>query len=135
MLKNKTVLITGSTRGIGKAIAIRLAAGGANIILNASKSSEQAKDVLQTLPNNRSKHTFIPADMGDPIRVKTLISQIKNEYGQLDILINNAGTTQFIDHANLNDLNLEMIDKIYQVNFRGALLCIQEALPLLKIAC
>jgi 3-oxoacyl-[acyl-carrier protein] reductase len=109
-LKNKNILVTGSSRGIGKNIADTLVKEGARVIYHSSEK----------------------ADVTDLSSLELMFKKIEKEYGHLDALINNAGWTSFIKHSELENLQQEVIDKIYQVNFRGSLNCIQLALPLLK---
>ena len=133
-LAGKVALITGSTRGIGLAIAIRLAEDGASVVINASKSLKDAKATLCSLPSSGDpqKHMFIKADVSNPGAITGMMAGIARRYGRLDILVNNAGTTRFIDHARLDKLTPDIFDTIYKVNLRGAFLCVQKALPLLK---
>jgi len=92
--------------------------------LNASKSKEQASTTLAELPGkNDQKHVFIQADIGILDQVSSMMDQIDKKYNRLDILINNAAVTEFIEHSKLNDLNTDLLDRIYKVNFRGAFLC------------
>lgn len=132
-LAGKVALVTGSARGIGRAIAMRLAEDGASVVINASKSLKDAKAALSLLPSNGDlqKHIFIKADVSDPSAITKMMTGIARRYGRLDILVNNAGTTRFIDHARLDKLTHDIFDTIYKVNLRGAFLCVQKALPLL----
>jgi len=130
---DKVALITGSGRGIGKAIALRLAQEGAHVVLNASKSIDEAKMTLSELPKKvGQEHSFIQADIKTPEQIFKMMDQINQRYGRLNILVNNAGTTRFIKHDQLGDLTTEIFDKIYQVHVRGTYVCVQHALPMLK---
>ena len=126
-------MVTGSSRGIGKAIAEKFAREGASIIINASKSVDEARKVLAALPERpEQKHVFIKADISDSRMIASMMKKINKEYGRLDILVNNAGVTKFIEHAELDKLTPELFDLIYKTHLRGSFLCIREALPLLK---
>jgi 3-oxoacyl-[acyl-carrier protein] reductase len=130
---DKVALITGSGRGIGKAIALRLAQEGAHVVLNASKSIDEAKMTLSELPKKvGQEHSFIQADIKTPEQIFKMMDQINQRYGRLNILVNNAGTTRFIKHDQLGDLTTEIFDKIYQEHVRGTYVCVQHALPMLK---
>lgn len=132
-LRNKTALVTGSSRGIGRAIAISLAKEGANVIINSSKSIDQAKTTLSELPKTKGqKHSFLQADLKDPEQISRMAREIKEHYGILDILVNNAGSTYFIKHSDLDGLTSEIFDEIYKTHVRGSFLCVQKTLPLLK---
>lgn len=130
---NDIILITGSSRGIGKAIAHRFATSGATIIVNARASLDEANKSVSELPTpTYQKHAFIPADVGEPSQISELVNTIEKKYGRLDILINNAAITKFIKHSDLHELSIDLSDSIYKTNFRGPLLLIQQTLPLLK---
>lgn len=134
-LRRKVALVTGSSRGIGKAIAMDLAKEGASVVINASKSTEEAERTLTKLPKGMGQeHCFIQADIKDPKRISEMMEKIKQRYGRLNILVNNAGTTSFIAHSELEKLTVDIFDEIYHLHVRGAFLCVQEALPLLKQA-
>ena len=135
LLTGKICLVTGSSRGIGREIALNLAAEGASVILNASKSFDEAEKVKESLLcTEGQKHYLYKADVGDPEEVNLMMKKIHNQIGKLDILVNNAGITKFIKHSDLHELSSDIFDKIYVVNLRGAFLCIQKALPLLRNA-
>lgn len=129
-LKDQVVLVTGSSRGIGKAIANRFSNAGATIMVNSSKSVDEGQKTLSEL--NGNGHSFIQADVGEPSQILKLVKSVEERYGHLDILINNAATTTFIKHSDLDKLSIDLSDQIYKTNFRGPLLLIQQALPLLK---
>lgn len=128
--KDQIVLVTGSSRGIGKAIARRFALTGRTIIVNSSQSIDEAQKTLSELPGQN--HSFIQADISKPPDILNLIKIIHERYGRLDILINNAATTQFIQHSHLEEISIDLADGLYKTNFRGPLLLIQQVLPLLK---
>jgi len=132
-LLGKVALVTGSSRGIGKAIAAALAKEGAHVVINASSSRSEAKKAYMGLPRPAGqKHSLIIADIAAPGQISKMMCLIGKKYGCLDILVNNAGTTTFIKHSELDKLTQDIFDKIYAVNLRGAFLCVQKALPLLK---
>lgn len=132
-LRDKVILVTGSSRGIGKAIAARLAEEGASIIINSSKSIDEARKTLSVLPKRKGQqHCFIPADVTASEQIKEMMKEIKSRYGRLDALVNNAGTTTFIKHSNIEELTTEIFDLMYKTHLRGPFLCVREALPLLK---
>jgi len=87
--KNKVVLITGSSRGIGKAIAQAFAKEGAKIVINYNKNSVAAKSTLSSLASNN--HLIIQANISDPNAIKIMVDKTIQHYGKIDILINNAG--------------------------------------------
>jgi len=88
-LKNKTALVTGASRGIGRAIALNFAGAGANVIVHYNKDKCAAEKTIQEMPGGQ--HTLIQAKMEDPQSLQTLVDQMIQMYGRIDILVNNAG--------------------------------------------
>lgn len=132
-LKGSVSLVTGSSRGIGKAVALRLAQEGSSVVINASGSVREAKKTLSQLSTRAGQeHHLVMADIGKPGDIARLMANIKRRYNRLDLLVNNAGTTKFIDHRHLDRLTTEIFDTLYRVNLRGAFLCVQKAVPLLR---
>jgi|TARA_B100001964_G_C14048777_1_gene516036 3-oxoacyl-[acyl-carrier protein] reductase len=120
-LKEKVVLITGASRGIGKACAEVLAREGSTIIINYNKNKEAAEKLSQELGN---KSIAIKADVSNKDEVKEMFLKIKEQFGKLDVLVNNAGI--------LHDSLLMMIkesdyNQILDTNLKGTFLCMQNA--------
>ncbi|MFC1733590.1 SDR family NAD(P)-dependent oxidoreductase [candidate division KSB1 bacterium] len=88
-LQNKNVLITGASRGIGKAIAISFAEAGANVIIHYNNNESYANNTLNSLKSNN--HTIVKADLKDPIAIENLVKEVSSKYKTIDVLINNAG--------------------------------------------
>lgn len=128
----KTILITGSSRGIGKAIAYKFAQNNFDIVLHYGHDQEKAKmvfdDLKQKFPGN---HSLICANLSSVTSIRDMFSEINKTYGKLDVLINNAGTTKFIPHQNLADLTEEIFDELYAVNLKAAFFCAAEAQKLM----
>jgi len=131
-LCGKTALITGSSRGIGKAIAWRLANEGAQVCLNA-RSNERIEEMVASLPApDGQRHHYIVGDISRVDQIAAMMEDIQRRWGKLDILVNNAGLTRFIPHEALDQLTPELFDQIYKVNLRGAFCCVQKGLGLLR---
>ncbi|MEP7103438.1 MAG: SDR family NAD(P)-dependent oxidoreductase [Candidatus Dojkabacteria bacterium] len=126
-LKNKTVLVTGSSTGIGRAIAEAFAKEGANVILNYRNNKTEGEKVLSELKNYEGKSTLIQADMAKEEDVKRLFKEIEKGYGVLDILVNNAGDAQGIDV-----LSSDIKDWEYQMdnNYLSAVMASREFLKM-----
>lgn len=105
-------MVTGSTRGIGKAIADRFEGDGITVIRNGRSDS--------------GNKNYIKADVGRREDVKKIKEFIEGNFGKLDILVNNAAFTTFIEHKDLHELTDDIFDKIYNVNLKGPFMCIQE---------
>lgn len=127
-LANKTALVTGGSRGIGAAIAKRLAREGANVAITYHSSPEKAAAVVKEIEQLGVKGLAIQANSADPIAVKTAVDQTAKELGGLDILVNNAGIAFYKE---LQDLSLEEFDLITAVNIRAVFAGSQAALPYL----
>lgn len=127
-LANKTALVTGGSRGIGAAIAKRLAREGANVAITYSASEEKAAAVVKEIAQLGVKGIAIQADSADPLAVKKAVDQTAKELGGLDILVNNAGIAFYKD---LQDMTLEDFDLITAVNIRAVFAGSQAALPYL----
>ncbi len=94
MLEGKVALVTGASRGIGRAIAIDLAANGAKVVINYNSSAEAANEVVATIEANGGEATAVQADVSDFAAADTLVKTAIDTYGHIDIVVNNAGTTR-----------------------------------------
>jgi 3-oxoacyl-[acyl-carrier protein] reductase len=127
-LKDKIVLVTGASRGIGKAISIAIAQSGAEVILVA-RDEEKLKQVKEEINHFKRKAVVIKADFSKENEVIQLFEQIKKKYQRLDVLINNAGIASF---GNTEDFPIEEFDKIMNVNIRSVFIACQKAIKLMK---
>ena len=94
MLEGKVALVTGASRGIGRAIAIDLAANGAKVVINYNSSAEAANEVVAAIEANGGEATAVQADVSDFAAADTLVKTAIDTYGHVDIVVNNAGTTR-----------------------------------------
>jgi 3-oxoacyl-[acyl-carrier protein] reductase len=132
MLKGKTALITGAGTGIGRSIALRLAAAGADIAINYSRSEEEALQTRKAVEESGVRSLVYKADVADDAQVRAMVGETIEKMGRLDILVNNAGVTYFVDHADLEGLKAEYWDRIMAVNVRGMFFCCRAAAEELK---
>lgn len=131
-VQRKVALVTGSATGIGRACAIRFAKLGFDVVVNYSKSETEARDTLAVVEQQGVKGLLIRCNIGDDAAVRQMMQAIEQELGGLDVLVNNAATTHFIAHSNLEDMSEEKWDQILQTNLKGTFFCIRAAVPLLK---
>jgi len=133
MKNHRYALITGGSRGIGKAICSKLAQENFHVAFTYNTSEKKALTTLSELKKlSNNNHFCFKADASNPEQITKISLKIKNEFGGLNLLVNNAGWTEFIDHKNLNELTIDIFDKIYKVNLRGCFLTIKELEELLK---
>jgi 3-oxoacyl-[acyl-carrier protein] reductase len=124
-LSGKTALVTGASRGIGAAIAKRLAADGARVAITYTKGAESAAQVVKDIERGGGKAIAIQADATDAKAVSTAVEKTAATFGQLDILVNNAGTAI---PKPFEETTLEEIDKVIDLNLRGVFIATQAAL-------
>jgi 3-oxoacyl-[acyl-carrier protein] reductase len=128
-LAGKVALVTGGGGGIGSAICRRLAEAGAQVIVNYNSNAQKAEAVAAALPGEN--HLAIQASVTDSAALRQMAAQVRERYGKLDLLVNNAGITRPVPHADLDGLEDEWIDRILQTNFRGAFACVRAFKELL----
>lgn len=127
-LKNKVSLVTGSSRGIGKAIAIKLASLGSDVIINYVKNEKKALEVVQEIESMGCKSIHLKADIGEADQIKDMFKQIKEKFGKIDILINNAAFGALGPAMRIGKFTWNMT---MNLNTGGLLLCTQQAVKLM----
>ena len=131
-MTRKVALITGSATGIGRAAAVRFAREGLAVAVNYSRSEKEARETLAQVQALGVPAILCPANVADEAAVKTMVARCRSELGGLDVLVNNAGTTRFIEHSDLAALTSEVWDEIMGVNLKGTFFCCREAMPALQ---
>src|SRR4029079_10674833 len=129
---HKLALVTGSATGIGRACALRFAENGFHVVVNYSRSEADARETLKLVEACRVRGLLVQCDVGSDAAVRDMLQTVEREFGRLDVLVNNAGTTWFIDHKSLEEMTEEKWDRILQVNLKGPFFCIRAAVPLLR---
>src|ERR1700752_864626 len=117
-LEGKSALITGGSRGIGAAIAKRLAADGANVAITYTKGADAAASVVKEIEQAGRKAIGIPAAATDAAAGKAAVEKAVAPFGRLDVLVNNAGTAI---PKTFEETTLEEMDRVIDINVRGAL--------------
>lgn len=128
----RVALVTGAATGIGRAVAVRLAARGLAVAVNYSRSEAEANDTLAAVQAHAVPGILCKANVADDTAVRAMVAKCRDELGGLDVLVNNAGTTRFINHADLDAVTEEVWDEIIGVNLRGTFQCVRAAAPLLR---
>src|ERR1700674_3874529 len=124
-LEGKIALVTGGSRGIGAAIAKRLAADGANVAITYTKGADAASAVVEAIERDGGKAVAIQADAADANAVKAAVEKTFASFGRLDVLVNNAGTAI---PKPFEETTLEEIDRVININIRGVFVTTQAAL-------
>ncbi|HTC76875.1 MAG TPA: 3-oxoacyl-ACP reductase family protein [Edaphobacter sp.] len=124
-LANKVALVTGGSRGIGAAIAKRLAADGASVAITYAQDAKAASAVVKAIELNGGKAVAIQADAADTKAVKDAVDKAVATLGRLDVLVNNAGTAI---PKKFEDATLEELDRVIDINIRGVFVATQAAL-------
>src|SRR5579859_5725305 len=128
-LEGKIALITGGSRGIGAAIAKRLATDGANVAITYSNGADAAASVVKEIERSGRKAIAIKADASDADAVKAAVDKTVATFGRLDVLVNNAGTAI---PKTFEETTLEEMDRLIGVNIRGVFVATQAALKHMK---
>jgi 3-oxoacyl-[acyl-carrier protein] reductase len=125
-LKNRVALVTGGSRGIGRAIALALAAAGASVAVNYRERVEEAEAVAERIRRDGRRAATFGADVSLRIAVQSMVHDIEAELGPVDILVNNAGMSVA---RGLEDITEAEFDHTLEVNLKSAFLCTQAVLP------
>lgn len=117
-LKDKVTLITGASRGIGAAAAVMFAQAGSHVVINYRSDDTAAKDVQAQCLAHNVKATLAKADIADPAAVDAMVAAVIKEFGQIDVLVNNAGIWEYNAIDDLDDTRLK---RALDVNILGTL--------------
>ena len=125
-LKDKVALVTGSSRGVGKSIAIAFAKEGAKVMVNYTSNEKAANEVLETIQKMGGQARVFKADVAKKAEAQALVQATVDAFGGLDILVNNAGFTR---PAMMLKMTEEQWDAVVNIHLKGAWLCAQAAAP------
>jgi 3-oxoacyl-[acyl-carrier protein] reductase len=129
-LKDKVAVITGASGAIGAASALRLAQGGAKIVVGYNSHPDKAAAVVASLPG--SGHSALRVPMLETPLIREAAAIVERDYGRCDVLVNSAGFTRMIPHHDLEALTDDLIDSIFAANVRGPFATIRAFAPLMK---
>ena len=131
-LEGKAAVVTGGGTGVGHQTALLLAKQGCSVLVNYSRSRDGAEKAAAECEKLGVKAIAVRADVSKDEDCRAMISEAEKAFGQLDVLVNNAGYTKFVPHENLDGLEPEDWQKILSVNLMGPFLCSRAARPLLE---
>ena len=134
MASTKAALVTGAATGIGRSAVLALARAGYDVAVNYSSSEAAARETAAQAGKLGAKTLVIKCDVADEPGVRAMLKQVKERFGRLDVLVNNAGTTASWKPRDLETLSLEEWDRVFAVNVRGLFQVTRAAVPLLKEA-
>jgi 3-oxoacyl-[acyl-carrier protein] reductase len=131
-LQGKAAIVTGSGTGVGRSTALALAERGCDVVVNYSRSESAAEQVAALARDAGVKSMAIKADVSDDAQCRAMVAEAVDSFGRLDVLVNNAGTTSFIAHDNLEAMTAEAWDQILGVNLKGPFFMARAAEAALK---
>jgi len=131
-LAGKAAIVTGAGTGVGRATALRLAEHGCSVLVNYSRSKNAAEEVAAAARNAGVNAVAMRADVSQDAECRNLVERAVSEFGRLDVLVNNAGTTEFIPHADLDRVTDKTWEQILGVNLKGPFQCARAAREALR---
>lgn len=129
-MSERVALVTGSTSGIGKAVAERFVADGMQVVINSVKSVDAGQAMVAALGEDRAH--YVQGDIAEPIDAQRLVDETVSRFGRLDVLVNNAGTTVRIPHDDFATASPEVFRRLYDVNVVGTWQTTVAAIPHLR---
>lgn len=132
MTDRRVALVTGSATGVGRACAVRFARHGMDVVVNYSRSETEARETVALVEAAGARALLIACDISDDNAVRAMLARIESEFGRLDVLVNNAACTHFVEHRNLEAMTEDKWDRILAVNVKGTFFVTRAATPLLR---
>lgn len=130
MFAEEVAWVTGSSTGIGRAVAEGLAEGGCRVAVHYNRSEDEACKVVKGIESSGGEALLVGGDVADAGEVKRMVAEIEDHFGRLDILVNNAGS--LIERRSLEDMTEDLWDRVMDVNLKSVYLCSQAVLPVMR---
>jgi 3-oxoacyl-[acyl-carrier protein] reductase len=131
-LQHKVAVVTGGAGGIGAAICRRLAEAGATVVVGYRNSETSARELALSLPAATRAHLALSAPVTDSSALEQMAAEVASRFGGCDLLVNCAGTTRYVPHADLDALDDDLIDQVLATNVRGPFAAVRALRPLLR---
>lgn len=131
LLAGKTALVTGAAKRIGRAIALTLAEQGADVAITYLNSQPEAEQTVRDLAAQNVDALAIRCDLGDPLSIDSMVAEVADQFGRLDLVVNNAGV---FESVKLEEIPVEQWDHVFATNTRAPYLVARAALPHLRAA-
>ena len=131
-IRGKTAIVTGSAVGVGRETALALARRGANVVVNYSRSEDDAREAARLVEAEGAACLLVRADVSQDAQVQDMVRQTKERFGGLHILVNNAAITHFVAMQDLDGMKEEYWDDIFAVNVKGTFFCARAAAKVMR---
>ncbi|QBD79494.1 SDR family NAD(P)-dependent oxidoreductase [Ktedonosporobacter rubrisoli] len=131
-LHNKVALVTGGATGIGRATSIALAQRGATVAINYARSQTEAEETLSLVKQSGGQAIALKANVSVDSEVRAMVQEVAQQFGTVDLLVNNASITRHIPLADLEAATEDAWDELYAVNVKGMFFCARAVAPLMK---
>ena len=122
--------VTGSSTGIGRAVALGLAERGCRVMVHYNRSEGEAREVVERISSSGGEAALVGGDVADAGEVKRMAGEIEDRYGRLDALVNNAGS--LIERRTLSEMTEDLWERVMAVNLKSVFLCSQAVLPMMR---
>lgn len=130
LFSGEVAWVTGSSKGIGRAISIGLAEQGCDVAVHYNKSEDEAREVAEQVKAHGRRAILVGGDVTSSEDVQKMVQQIEEHYGRIDILVNNAGS--MVQRTTLAEMTEDLWDRVMEVNLKSVYLCSQSVLPIMK---
>jgi len=131
-VSGKAAIVTGSAVGVGRATALELARRGASVVINYSRSEAEARQTAADVEALGAEALVVRADVSQDDQVRDMVRRALDRFGSVDVLVNNAAITHFVDFRDVEGLSEEMWDRILAVNVKGVFFCSRAVVPHMK---
>lgn len=131
-MSQQVALVTGSATGVGRASAVRFAKHGYDVVVNYSKSEDEARETCEMVSAMGQQALLFQCDISDEALVSKMVAHIDETFGRLDVLVNNAGCTFPVPHDQLDEMSTDKWDRILDVNVKGTFFVTRVCVPLLR---